>query len=307
LEALATGNWERGCLGDDAAGRGAAPDFVFTPTQREALRIFASTDGIESLNRRSPAEFAARQYSQLQCNACHARDGQPDVWTQVTALVPAASARVQDTTSSDRGDAGSVHVGRPVLSFVGEKLHAEWMQRFLTGQLDYKPRSQRQGIMPAFPAQGKTLAIGLAQAHGYGAERPPLPAADPQLADAGRRLTLVGDGFGCVACHDVGAQRALAGADTATINFAFVTDRLLPDYYQRYLQDPQRLVPGTMMPAFVGTDGTTPIATVYDGDPARQFAAIWHYLLSMDPGSAKALPETPSAAQPDPGASSGYE
>ena len=307
LEELAVGDGQTGCLADETLARGAAPDFAFTTAQREALRSFIGTDGIASLQRQSLAEFAGRQYQQLRCNACHARDGQPDVWTQVSALAAAAPIPAQGRGEAGGVDGGSVHVGRPVLSFAGEKLHAEWMERFLTGRLQYKPRSQQQGVMPAFPAQGEALAKGLAHEHGYGAEPPIRLEPDPELAELGRRLTLVGDGFGCVACHDVGAHRALAGEDTATINFAFVVDRLLPEYYQRYLRDPQRLAPGTMMPAYVGADGNTPIAAVYDGDPERQFTAIWHYLLSLEPDAAQATSDEPSAAGPAPTPVSLYE
>ena len=300
LEALFNGDWRRGCIADSDAARGTAPDFAFTESKREALRTFAANGGLDSLRRQVPAEFLARQYSELRCNACHARDGQPDVWTQVTALAAGAAGNAGE--ADEEGEAaGSVHVGRPLLSFAGEKLHAEWMRRFLTGRLEYKPRSERQGFMPAFPAQGALLADGLAQEHGHGVGRPPRPPADPALAEIGRKLTLVGEGFGCVSCHDVGAQQALAGADTATVNFAFVADRILPTYYRRYLQDPQRLVPGTMMPAFIGADGRTPITLAFDGDPDRQFGAIWHFLLSLEPAPAALVqpgPSTPGARLP---------
>jgi hypothetical protein len=36
------------------------------------------------------------------------------------------------------------------------------------------------------------------------------------------------------------------------------------------------------MPKFIGDDGTTPIKTVFNGDPKRQFDAIWQYLLSLE-------------------------
>lgn len=304
LEALAAADWQRGCLADTAAARGTAPEFAWTPEEREALRTFARSGGLATLGRQTPGEFLTRAYDAFRCQACHVRDGQPDVWTRVAALSTGASTDGEDAGAD--GPAGSVHVGRPTLNFAGEKLHAEWMRRFLTGRLEYKPRSERQGIMPAFPAAGELLANGLAQEHGYPFARPPRSEAEAELAEVGRELTLVGEGFGCVACHDVGAQKALAGADTATINFAFVADRLLPDYYRRYLQDPQRLVPGTMMPAFIGADGRTPITLAYDGDPERQFGAIWQYLLSLKPALVNEAPTTaptPPAAAPE----GGYE
>jgi mono/diheme cytochrome c family protein len=167
------------------------------------------------------------------------------------------------------------------LTFAGEKLYAGWMQRFLDGTLPYKPRPELQGRMPAFPAFAAGLASGFAEQHGYRAESAPPPIVDPQLAVTGRQLTFVNGGFGCVTCHNVGAQKALAGKDTATVNFACVAERLRPSYYWRYVRDPQRLVPSTMMPRFIGDDGTTAVKTVFDGDPRRQFTAIWDYLMSL--------------------------
>jgi mono/diheme cytochrome c family protein len=137
--------------------------------------------------------------------------------------------------------------------------------------------------MPAFHPYAAGLATGLAHQHGYPAQSAPPAAADPQLAEVGRQLTLLEGGFSCIACHNVGTQRALAGRDTATVDFTCIAERLRPSYYWRYVRDPVRLVPSTMMPRFIGDDGTTPIKSVFDGDPQRQFDAIWHYLDSLRP------------------------
>ena len=155
------------------------------------------------------------------------------------------------------------------------------MRRFLEGNLTYKPRPDLQGRMPAFRTYAAGLAEGIAHQHGYPAEAAPVSAVDPQLAEIGRSLTGVANGFSCVSCHNVGSQKALAGKDTATVNFACIAERLRPDYYWRYVQDPPHLLPGTMMPNFIGEDGTTQIKSVFNGDPQRQFTAIWNYLLSL--------------------------
>lgn len=296
LPALTEADWRQGCPADTPAARGAAPDFGWTAADRLALVNFAATAWLDALGRQAPEEFAERQIVELRCLACHSRDGQPDLWTQLETLETDNDAVSPTGTDEPQG---TVHLGRPLLSFTGVKLHAEWMRRFLTGQLDYKPRPENRGFMPAFPAQGAVLANGLARQHGYSPIRPPRPEADLHLAAIGERLTRVGEGFGCISCHDIGPRRALAGEDTAAINFAFIADRLLPDYYHRYLQDPQRLVPGTMMPAFIGADGRTPIREPFDGDPERQFGAIWQFLLSLEPGMANqpkaSLPSEPSS------------
>ena len=62
LASLAAGNWTRGCVADDAAARGKAPDFSFDDAQRAALRAFAKDGFAEALHRDVAAEFAERQY-----------------------------------------------------------------------------------------------------------------------------------------------------------------------------------------------------------------------------------------------------
>jgi cytochrome c2 len=279
LASIGAGNWTHGCVADDAAARGKAPEFSFGGAQRAALRAFARDGFAEALHRDAVAEFAERQYVSLRCNACHPRDTETDLLTRLAAAAPKPKNPYDDEESG--GGGGSVHVGRPLLTFAGEKLYSGWMQRFLDGTLPYKPRPELQGRMPVFAAYAAGLAEGLAHQHGYPAESAPPPKVDPQLAAIGQQLTLVSGGFSCVSCHNVGTQKALAGKDTATVNFACVAERLRPSYYWRYVQDPIRLVPSTMMPKFIGDDGTTPLKTVFDGDPQKQFTAIWHYLLSL--------------------------
>jgi len=273
-------DWQRGCLAGDAASRGRAPDFSFAGTEREALREFSSADALAALQRDTAAEFAARQYTALRCNACHRRDQETDLWSRLQSSVNIPVVG-KDMDEESAAIAGSVHVGRPPLTFAGEKLYAGWMERFLNGTLPYKPRPELQGRMPAFPAYAKGLAEGLAQQHGFSGSKPSSPPADAELAAVGKRLIAAADGFSCVQCHDVGDQKALAGKDTATVNFAHVADRLRQSYYWRYVQDPLRVLPGTMMPRFIGDDGTTQLKSIYGGDPRRQFEAIWNYLQSL--------------------------
>ncbi len=65
---------------------------------------------------------------------------------------------------------------------------------------------------------------------------------------------------------------ALVGADSReTINFDLVRRRLRRAWFDRFLLDPQRLLPGTKMPRFVDEDGYTALHDVFDGQAARQF------------------------------------
>ena len=274
LAGIMAADGRRGCLAESDRDREGAPGYGFSVEERQALRAFLANGAEAALRSDSPSEFATRQYLSLRCQACHPRDQDMDFLTSIVGETKAAAA-------AEEGAGGSVHVGRPPLTFIGEKLHSGWMQRFLSGTLPYKPRSDLQGRMPAWAAYSGPLSKGLAQQHGYPAEDAPPVVVDAGLAEIGRKLTEVEGGFSCVSCHGVGARKALAGSDTATVNFSFVGDRIRYSYFWRYVQDPTRVMPGTMMPRFIGADGLTPIHGVFDGEPRRQFEAVWHYLHSV--------------------------
>lgn len=277
---------ERGCLAESDADRGSAPSFAFTARQLTAMRTWLSEFGASTLGRDTPAEFAERSYRALRCQACHGRDSETDLLSQWSGMGGSASQEDEEGAST----AGSVHVGRPALTHAGEKLYAAWMADFMAGRIPTKPRPDLQGVMPAFPAYAEVLAAGMAHQHGYGVEAAPRLEVNHDAAETGRRLTLVEGGFSCISCHGVGEQKALAGADTATVNFGVVAERLRRSYYWRYVQDPVRVAPGTMMPKFIGDDGKTALRHVFDGDPERQFDAIWHYLHRLRPVSATSAP-----------------
>ncbi len=279
LTALMEVDWNRGCLAGDQDDRGRAPDFSFTPAERDALQVFRRHSPLESLQRDCPAEFTERQWTALRCGACHGRDGEPDL---LASLVPTTESQ----GIGEEDAAGTIHRGRPALTFAGEKLWGGWIERCLAGTLPYKPRPDLPGRMPAFPVYARAIAEGLAQQHGYPFEEARRLAPGSDLREIGHRLIGVENGFSCISCHGVGPQAALAGRDTATVNFAVVAERLRWSYYWRYVQDPQRVMPGTMMPRFIDEDGKTALRGVLDGNPRRQFEAVWNYLQSLDPALA---------------------
>jgi hypothetical protein len=273
-------DWKAGCLADDAQDRGGAPDHSLSAAERQYLRAFQAQGPLDLLRRDNAAEFVERQFTELRCSACHERDGKPDSLSTFEREV------LHGTEENPEG--GSVHVGRPSLTFAGEKLQGSWIERCLAGTLPYKPRPDLASRMPAFPAYAQAFARGLASQHGYSDAQEQRLVSEPEKVEIGRRLTAADGGFGCVTCHGVGSSPALAGRDTATINFAVVAERLRQSYYQRYVRNPTRLMPGTMMPRFIDAEGRTGLREIFDGDSDRQFEAIWHYLHSLDPATAPA-------------------
>jgi hypothetical protein len=161
---------------------------------------------------------------------------------------------------------------------VGHKLRTAWLKQVLTGAGRARPWMGLR--MPQFGEQnvGK-LPEQLAAADGARPDddmhRVPLTTAK---IEAGRKL--VGkSAFGCISCHDLAGvpNSGTRGPDLAGMN-----QRVRYDWYLRWLEQPQRMQPGTRMPS-VFTDGKSLLPSVLDGDAGAQAEAVWGYL-SLGPG-----------------------
>ena len=243
----ATTVWDRGCLAETPSEK--APHFNFTATERADLQAFGRT-GRESLFRDSTAEFAERQTRLLNCNGCH---GQFE--------------------------------GFPALEILGGKLKPEWSAKFIAGEIAYKPRPEThprgepwlEARMPGFKARAQWLAEGLAALHGYGPKTQPEPAIDNELAKLGQKLVGKDGGFSCVSCHSVAGLAATDVFESEGINLAYSYERLLRDYYYRWMRNPLAIDPQTKMPVYF-EEGKSPLTEILDGDAEKQIGAMWHYL-----------------------------
>lgn len=285
FSAIPKDGWARGCVGKDDAARGKAPDFGLDDAKRDALVAFAATDRA-SLRQDCPPEFAERQIALLRCTACHSRDNQSDLWDDLKAetqdLDSGADADIEgDAKSTIEGEAppGSGDQTRPTLTWTGEKLKPEWMAQFISGKLTYKPRVWLRARMPGFAVRGEGIAHGLALEHGCPTVSPEPEKQDPEMAKVGMQLVGRNGGFSCISCHGIAKIGPVAAFEAPSINFKHVSDRLRHEYFTRWLRNPARIIPGTKMPAFVDVDGKSPLPN-YDSDGAKQFEAIWQYLLS---------------------------
>ncbi len=269
--------WTKGCMAADATARGKAPDFAFTPAQRDALLAFAA-GGFASLKQDAPIEFAERQIANLRCTACHARDGQPSVWSRLddeTAPLAAAAPLPE-------GEGQPIATtALPQLTWLGEKLQPAWMAQFIAGHGTHKPRPWLLARMPGFPAVATGLAHGLSLAHGFPLTPAPAPALDAAKVTAGATLLGENGGFNCLQCHAIGDRAATAVFEAPAPNFAYVRERLRKEYFDRWLLFPLRIDPETKMPRFADDDGKTPLTDFFAGKASEQYDAIWQYLQSL--------------------------
>ncbi len=274
LAATLKNGWTKGCLASDAAGHGKAPDFAFTPAQRDALTAFAAS-GFGSLKQDVPVEFAARQIANLRCAACHARDGGQSIWSKLDDETAPLSAAAPQEEGEGKPVATTA---LPQLTWLGEKLQVAWMAQFIAGHGKDKPRPWIIGRMPGFPAVAEGIAKGLAMEHGFSPAAAPAPALDQAKVKSGETLIGENGGFNCLQCHALGDRAATAVFEAPAPNFALAAARLRPEYYHRWVLQPLRIDPETKMPRFADDDGKTPLTDFFGGQATEQFDAIWQYL-----------------------------
>ncbi|HSU67235.1 MAG TPA: hypothetical protein VLJ39_10200 [Tepidisphaeraceae bacterium] len=216
----------------------------------------------------------------MRCTACHARDG---IESQIAQGLDAESQALHQKFPNPpvtEKDLIAADQHPPMLTWVGEKLRPQWMSRFVGGQIQYKPRYYLRARMPGFAARAGLISAGLAEEHGYAADRDPEPKPDAAQAEIGRTLSgkTPNQGFSCVQCHSVGDMPPFAAFEAPSINFKYVADRLRHEYYMRWVLNPQRIDPTTKMPRFGDDEGKTGLPAL-DHDAVKQFEAIWQYLL----------------------------
>jgi cbb3-type cytochrome oxidase cytochrome c subunit len=249
---------ESGCLNEK---RGAAPYFGFRARDRGAIAAFLR-EGLTGAGSSAPAYAARADIERFNCLACHNRNG--DGGLSVTMLGQQRRYEIADNDEA---------VSPPPLTGVGHKLRTPWLRQVLLGTGRARPW---MGVrMPQFGAANiGRLPEALAALEGTEPDdtiyQPERTAAK---IEAGRYL--VGkNALGCISCHDLAG---IANTGTRGPDLASMTQRIRYDWYRRWLQQPQRMQPGTRMPA-VFADGKSLLDKVLDGKADAQADAMWAYL-----------------------------
>jgi cbb3-type cytochrome oxidase cytochrome c subunit/cytochrome c551/c552 len=257
---------ESGCLAADAGKRGKAPRFAFDDRDRAGLRRFL-TRGTRGSGSPAPAYAARVAFKRFNCLACHGRDGEGGLTPEL----------VEDLRHYERAENAEA-VTPPPLTGVGHKLRTPWLREVLVGAGRARPWMGLR--MPQFgEAQVGRLPDALAALEGTAPEnevhKVPLTSAK---IEAGRHL-IGKNAFGCISCHDLAR---IPNTGTRGPDLAFMNQRVRYDWYRRWLEQPQRMSPGTRMPT-VFNGGKSTVENVLGGSPDAQAEAMWAYL-SLGPG-----------------------
>lgn len=268
LEVIFKKDWSASGCAAPADKRGKSPVLNLDDQGRAALAAFGKTGG-DSLKRDTPAEFARRQMESMRCIGCHSIDDRQ-------SLLSSTHEESRKLTEHMEGLHERVDQTRPQLTFIGEMLFTSYMEKMLGGTADPRPRPWLGTRMPAFRAYAKPLAEGFSRMHGFEPSEPVKVETNPEMVEIGRKLAGA-EGFGCTTCHGVGPLKPTAAFEVEGINFQLVPDRLRPDYYHRWMDNPALVTPSTKMPKYA--EGNASQRTdVLEGDAQKQYEAIWQYL-----------------------------
>ncbi len=257
---------EAGCLAGAKAKPGTVPVFAFGPKDVAALTAFLKK-GAKGAGSPAPNHAAWVAVQRFNCAACHQRDGEG-------GLSPELIEHLRKFETAQNAET----VGPPSLTGVGHKLRTTALRGVLTQRA--RARAWMNLRMPQFgDANVGPLAEAMSTIEGTEPDDTihKLPINEGQIA-AGR-LLIGKTGFGCIACHDMAGH---PNTGTRGPDLVLTPQRVRYDWYLRWLEQAQRMQPGTRMP-MVFPDGKSPLPKVLDGSPAAQSDAMWSYL-ALGPG-----------------------
>lgn len=184
------------------------------------------------------------------CTSCHVRDGVGGM---------SATARSHLVETEDLGDEGRVP---PDLTRVGHRLQPAWIEGVLTGK--HRVRPYMQARMPKLSADRAAWYAAAFERADAVAGDAAVPAFGADAVPTGQQLA-GNTGLACITCHTFGDSKSLG---VQGMDLSIQHERVKPQWFREWLEQPNKHRPGTRMPAF------WPIA---DERRNREIDALWQW------------------------------
>ncbi|MBY0231269.1 MAG: c-type cytochrome [Gemmataceae bacterium] len=234
---------------------------------------------------KTPAEAVANTMSAFNCYACHVRDkvGGP----------PEELDKLFLTRQPEMGDEGRLP---PPLDGAGAKLRHDYVKDILANGATHR----QAYMMTRMPGFGGVHKGGFMDALEALDRLPPVPEPKfepgPSKVKSQARHLVGANAMGCIKCHTFNGQKA---EGVQGIDMVVMPKRLKRDWFHAYINDPQKIRPGTRMPqAFL--KGKSVLPDILDGTALQQIEAMWLYLgdgtkagLPVGVGGGKFIPLVP--------------
>ena len=253
----------------DERSSSVMPKPNLTDEQRHAMVVFLKGQAPEDL----PAERIAfdpvvekgrhlvYRYNCKQCHVIEGQGGKVAEWITEPNYLP------------------------PNLASTGARLQTAWMYQFLKNPASFpKIRDWLEIRMPTFgftDAEADELVQYFKRIAGVDTllEGNPHLEATPEELAAGKELVST-DNFACGSCHIINGVRPAAGPTVWAPDLAYGHHRLRPQWINKWVRDPAKLVPGIRMPGYY-PEGSQGPAGIFGGDVDRQVQALVDYVVSL--------------------------
>ena len=184
----------------------------------------------------------------------------------------------------------------PVLNGQGEKVQSNWFFSFLKVPIPIRPWLEIR--MPTFGFSDEHANQLVNYFNGLAKLDVPYTYVDdkkiPQEHLEAARVLVSKDFFNCFSCHQQGERKPEGPVEGWAPDLTLARQRLNPKWIIKWLQDPQKVEPGTKMPSFYpgGPDN------LLGGKDDRQIEALRDYLMSIGKGAPAAVTAEVAKAKP---------
>lgn len=172
----------------------------------------------------------------------------------------------------------------PPLNGEGEKVQSNWLFGFLKRPIPI--RSWFEVRMPTFGFRDDEANLLVGYFNGLSKVEIPYAYFDEKQAPKehleAARVLFSKDYFNCLSCHQQGEKKPDGPPEGWAPDLNLAKNRLNPEWIIKWLQDPQKVQPGTKMPSFYpgGPDN------ILGGKDDRQIEALRDYIMLLGKGSA---------------------
>jgi len=167
----------------------------------------------------------------------------------------------------------------PILNGEGDKVQANWLFGFLKNPVPLRPWLQIR--MPTFGFSDDEANLLVSYFNGLAKVKIPYVYFDknkiPQGYLKAAQTMFTNDYFSCLSCHQQGDKKPEGPPEGWAPDLTLAKDRLNPHWIVKWLQDPQKVEPGTKMPSFYpgGPDN------ILGGKDDKQIEALRDYLMVL--------------------------
>ncbi len=167
----------------------------------------------------------------------------------------------------------------PVLNGEGAKVQPDWLFGFVKKPITLRPWLQVR--MPTFSLSNEEVRTVVDYFAAVDDIEMPFVYFDPEAIPQGHvqaaEMLMSDDYFSCFSCHQQGEKKPEGPPDGWAPDLALAKHRLNPNWIIDWILDPQKVQPGTRMPAFYPGGPED----IFAGDEEKQIEAMRDYLMVL--------------------------